>query len=124
MSFLGLHKWAGIFVTILVAIAFTSTPTYAKSSAAKNNDKDAEETDSIYAHDFVPDHNDIPQEPVEQKYEPELKNSVSNPLAGVKTKRERKAEASLKRLAEAEEKLNAISENKNGSGKKKNKNKK
>ena len=95
-----------------------------KKNKAKNNDKDAEETDPIYAHDFVPVPNDIPQEPVEQKYEPELKNSVSNPLAGVKTKRERKAEASLKRLAEAEEKLNAISENKNGSGKKKNKNKK
>ena len=41
MSFLGLHKWAGIFVTILVAIAFTSAPTYAKSSAAKTNDKES-----------------------------------------------------------------------------------
>ena len=41
MNFLGLHKWAGIFVTILVAIAFTSAPTYAKSSTAKNNDKES-----------------------------------------------------------------------------------
>jgi murein DD-endopeptidase MepM/ murein hydrolase activator NlpD len=40
MSFLGLHKWMGLFVAIIVAISFTSAPVYAKSSTAKKADNE------------------------------------------------------------------------------------
>ena len=40
MSFLGLHKWMGIFVTIIVAISFTSAPAYAKAATAKKSEKE------------------------------------------------------------------------------------
>lgn len=40
MSFLGLHKWMGIFVAIIVAISFTSAPAYAKAATAKKSEKE------------------------------------------------------------------------------------
>ena len=40
MSFLGLHKWMGLFVAIIVAISFTSAPAYAKTANAKKSDKE------------------------------------------------------------------------------------
>ena len=40
MSFLGLHKWMGLFVAIIVAISFTSAPVYAKAATAKKSDKE------------------------------------------------------------------------------------
>ena len=40
MSFLGLHKWMGLFVAVIVAISFTSAPVYAKTSTAKKSDKE------------------------------------------------------------------------------------
>ena len=40
MSFLGLHKWMGLFVAIIVAISFTSAPAYAKAATAKKSDKE------------------------------------------------------------------------------------
>ena len=41
MSFLGLHKWMGLFVAIIVAISFTSAPAYAKAATAKKSDKES-----------------------------------------------------------------------------------
>ena len=40
MSFLGLHKWMGLFVAIIVAISFTSAPAYAKAATAKKSEKE------------------------------------------------------------------------------------
>ena len=40
MSFLGLHKWMGLFVAVIVAISFTSAPVYAKAATAKKSDKE------------------------------------------------------------------------------------
>ena len=40
MSFLGLHKWMGLFVAIIVAISFTSAPAYAKTATAKKSEKE------------------------------------------------------------------------------------
>ena len=40
MSFLGLHKWMGIFVAIIVTISFTSAPAYAKAATAKKSEKE------------------------------------------------------------------------------------
>ena len=40
MSFLGLHKWMGLFVAIIVAISFTSAPVYAKAATAKKSEKE------------------------------------------------------------------------------------
>ena len=40
MSFLGLHKWMGLFVAIIVAISFTSAPAYAKTANAKKSEKE------------------------------------------------------------------------------------
>ena len=40
MSFLGLHKWMGLFVAVIVAISFTSAPAYAKAATAQKSDKE------------------------------------------------------------------------------------
>lgn len=40
MSFLGLHKWMGLFVAIIVTISFTSAPAYAKTATAKKSEKE------------------------------------------------------------------------------------
>ena len=40
MSFLGLHKWMGLFVAIIVAISFTNAPAYAKTATAKKSEKE------------------------------------------------------------------------------------